>query len=159
MTKAITSTTSGTASIEPPGQEPACIKGYENNDSSRKFNTQNNPLSLSGLDIKLPRIFGCLIFSPLRECYLKIPSMDEDGRADSHNQCKHCSYGELAGVSGDSQQSTLPYNDFSANGNYPLNFVSQPKGALHAPSPTPHPRTTDFDFGRGLRVAAKATKD
>ena len=30
----------------------------------------------------------------------------------------------------DSQQSTLPYNDFSANGNYPLNFVSQSKGAL-----------------------------
>ena len=29
----------------------------------------------------------------------------------------------------DSQQSTLPYNDFSANGNYPLNFVSQSKGA------------------------------
>ena len=31
----------------------------------------------------------------------------------------------------DSQQSTLPYNDFSENGNYPLNFVSQSKGALH----------------------------
>ena len=31
----------------------------------------------------------------------------------------------------DSQQSTLPYNDFSANGNYPLNFLSQSKGALH----------------------------
>ena len=30
----------------------------------------------------------------------------------------------------DSQQPTLPYNDFSANGNNPLNFVSQPKGAL-----------------------------
>ncbi|MGD1082723.1 MAG: hypothetical protein ABR881_30790, partial [Candidatus Sulfotelmatobacter sp.] len=30
----------------------------------------------------------------------------------------------------DSQQPTLPYNDFSANGNSPLNFVSQPKGAL-----------------------------
>jgi hypothetical protein len=28
-------------------------------------------------------------------------------------------------------KSTLPYNDFSANGNYPLNFVSQSKGALH----------------------------
>ena len=27
-----------------------------------------------------------------------------------------------------SQQPTLPYNDFSANGNNPLNFVSQPKG-------------------------------
>jgi hypothetical protein len=30
----------------------------------------------------------------------------------------------------DSQQTTLPYNDFSANGNYPLNFVSQSKGAV-----------------------------
>ena len=29
----------------------------------------------------------------------------------------------------DSQPPTLPYNDFSANGNYPLYFVSQPKGA------------------------------
>ena len=39
----------------------------------------------------------------------------------------------------DSQQSTLPYNDFSANGNYPLNFVSQSKGALQvAHSPLPH---------------------
>ena len=34
-------------------------------------------------------------------------------------------------TSNDSQQPTLPYNDFSANGNSPLNFVSQPKGALH----------------------------
>jgi hypothetical protein len=33
----------------------------------------------------------------------------------------------------DSQQSTLPYNDFSANGNYPLNFLSQSKGALQLP--------------------------
>jgi hypothetical protein len=41
----------------------------------------------------------------------------------------------------DSQQSTLPYNDFSANGNYPLNLVSQSKGALHhVPFPcTPSP--------------------
>jgi hypothetical protein len=31
----------------------------------------------------------------------------------------------------DSQQLTLPYNHFSANGNNPLNLVSQPKGALH----------------------------
>ena len=96
----IRSTTSGTASVEPPGQEPACIKGYENKDASGKFNTQNNPLGLSGLDIMPPRIFGCLVFSPLRECYVKIPSMDEDGRADSNNQCQHCSYCELAGVSG-----------------------------------------------------------
>ena len=35
----------------------------------------------------------------------------------------------------DSQQSTLPYNYFSANGNYPLNFLSHCKGALHPPSP------------------------
>jgi hypothetical protein len=43
----------------------------------------------------------------------------------------------------DSQQPTLPYNDFSANGNYPLNFVSQSKGALQtAPFPgTPSPKT------------------
>jgi len=27
---------------------------------------------------------------------------------------------------------TSPYNDFSANGANPLNFVSQPKGALHS---------------------------
>ena len=39
----------------------------------------------------------------------------------------------------DSQQSTLPYNDFSANGNYPLNFVSQSKGALHPASPATPP--------------------
>jgi hypothetical protein len=30
-----------------------------------------------------------------------------------------------------------PYNDFAANGNNPLNSVSQPKGALHTfPSPS-----------------------
>ena len=43
----------------------------------------------------------------------------------------------------DSQQPTLPYNDFSANGNNPLNFVSQPKGALqfrrYPPPLTPLP--------------------
>ena len=36
-----------------------------------------------------------------------------------------CPPAELASASPtghDSQQSTLPYNDFSANGNYPLNF-------------------------------------
>jgi hypothetical protein len=41
----------------------------------------------------------------------------------------------------DSQQSRLPYNDSSANGNNPLNFLSQPKGALQripqSPSPWP----------------------
>ena len=29
------------------------------------------------------------------------------------------------------QNKTPPYNDLSANGNNPLNSVSQPKGALH----------------------------
>jgi hypothetical protein len=44
----------------------------------------------------------------------------------------------------DSQQSTLPYNDFSANGNYPLNFVSHCKGALQAKvSPDVSPRGRD----------------
>jgi len=41
----------------------------------------------------------------------------------------------------DSQQSTSPYNDFSANGNYPLNFVSQSKGALQT-----------LHHGRGTKV-------
>ena len=45
----------------------------------------------------------------------------------------------------DSQQSTLPYNDFSANGNYPLNFVSQSKGALHrAATARFHPLTRNL---------------
>jgi len=39
----------------------------------------------------------------------------------------------------DSQQPTLPYNDFSANGNYPLNFVSHSKGALHSSPFAPAP--------------------
>jgi hypothetical protein len=50
----------------------------------------------------------------------------------------------------DSQQSTLPYNDFSANGNYPLNFVSQSKGALQIVPPIPIARTVlpyGFDCG------------
>src|SRR5260370_34418979 len=48
----------------------------------------------------------------------------------------------------DSQQSTRPYNDFSANGNYPLNFLSQSKGALQPstllalPAPSPQASTT-----------------
>jgi hypothetical protein len=39
------------------------------------------------------------------------------------------------------QNPTPPYNDFSANGDKPLNSVSQPKGALHITSPPklPHP--------------------
>ncbi len=50
----------------------------------------------------------------------------------------------------DSQQSTLPYNDFSANGNYPLNFVSHSKGALQSPvlpSHTPGHDAQDFLCG------------
>jgi hypothetical protein len=31
------------------------------------------------------------------------------------------------------QNKTSPYNDFSADGNYPLNSLSQTKGALHFP--------------------------
>ena len=48
----------------------------------------------------------------------------------------------------DSQQPTLPYNDFSANGNCPLNFVSQLRGALQtAPSPhTPLPRLQSSQY-------------
>src|SRR5204863_2133693 len=43
----------------------------------------------------------------------------------------------------DSQQPMLPYNDFAASGNNPLNSVSQPKGALQGrPFPcTPSPKT------------------
>jgi len=39
----------------------------------------------------------------------------------------------------DSQQPMLPYNDFAANGNNPLNSVSQLKGALHSFPPAPAP--------------------
>jgi hypothetical protein len=50
-----------------------------------------------------------------------------------------CSPAEPASASptgNDSQQPMLPYNDFAANDNNPLNSVSQPKGALqNAPSP------------------------
>jgi hypothetical protein len=52
----------------------------------------------------------------------------------------------------DSQQSTLPYNDFSANGNYPLNFVSQSKGALHfCRRCTPTPLEFDHVFNPPVR--------
>ena len=45
----------------------------------------------------------------------------------------------------DSQQSTLPYNDFSANGNYPLNFVSHSVGALHSThSPLDSPPPAEY---------------
>src|SRR5579864_342368 len=46
----------------------------------------------------------------------------------------------------DSQQPMLPYNDFSANGNYPLNSVSQPKGALHALPTVSVDNEIFFDF-------------
>jgi|SRR5579875_7599 len=36
-----------------------------------------------------------------------------------------------------SKTTTLPYNDFSADGNRPLNSLSQPKGALHQRRPLP----------------------
>jgi hypothetical protein len=53
-----------------------------------------------------------------------------------------CPPAELASASptgNDSQQPTLPYNDFSANGNSPLNFVSQPQGALQYVTSFPRP--------------------
>src|SRR3989442_10749156 len=64
-----------------------------------------------------------------------------------------CSPAEPASASptgNDSQQSMLPYNDFSANGNNPLNSVSQPKGALQsAPFPcNPIPKTNPTHLAR-----------
>ncbi len=41
-----------------------------------------------------------------------------------------CPPAEPASASPTGNDSQLPYNDFSANGNNPLNSVSQPKGAL-----------------------------
>jgi hypothetical protein len=64
----------------------------------------------------------------------------------------------------DSQQSTLPYNDFSANGNYPLNFVSQFKGALHCPfprAPIPDPAaqpSSGFESSLEKRLFSKGTR-
>src|SRR2546426_541255 len=52
----------------------------------------------------------------------------------------------------DSQQPMLPYNDFSANGNNPLNSVSQPKGALHFnPSPAGRSRRGGSGGRRAMR--------
>ena len=42
-----------------------------------------------------------------------------------------CPPAKPATASPTGNDSQLPYNDFSANGNNPLNSVSQPKGALH----------------------------
>jgi hypothetical protein len=74
------------------------------------------------------------------------------GKAGSGNGCRHsqpfigldefpvsyslagCPPAEPASASptgNDSQHPRLPYNDFSANGNNPLNFVSHLRGALH----------------------------
>ena len=53
-----------------------------------------------------------------------------------------CSPAEPASASpatNDSPQPNPPYNDFSANGNNPLNSVSQPRGALHFPVATYYP--------------------
>ena len=65
-----------------------------------------------------------------------------------------CPPAELASASPtghDSQQSTLPYNDFSANGNYPLNFVSHSMGALQVThSPLPHHRTCGSAYGGSI---------
>ena len=49
----------------------------------------------------------------------------------------------------DSQQSMLPYNDFSANGNNPLNSMSQPKGALQNVF---HPFEGVAPEGRGIAL-------
>jgi len=43
----------------------------------------------------------------------------------------------------------LPYNDFAANGNNPLNSVSQPKGALHCPFPRTTIPETQTQTGSG----------
>ena len=46
-----------------------------------------------------------------------------------------CPPAEPASASPTGNDSPLPYNDFSANGNNSLNSVSQPKGALQFPFP------------------------
>ena len=66
---------------ETPDQEQALLEAYEHND------TCGLP-ALSGLDIQQLRIVGCLVLSQLRECCVEIPSMDEDGRAGTHDQCQ-----------------------------------------------------------------------
>jgi hypothetical protein len=43
----------------------------------------------------------------------------------------------------DSQQTMLPYNDFSANGDNPLEIVSRPKGALPFAVPSFNPVKPD----------------
>jgi hypothetical protein len=68
-----------------------------------------------------------------------------------------CSPAEPASASPtatDSQQSTLPYNAFSANGDNPLNLVSQPKGALHI---LPFPCTSSAN-GKG-ETRGKSVRD
>ncbi len=54
----------------------------------------------------------------------------------------------------------LPYNDFSANGNNPLNSVSQPKGALHsAPSSAPRRRRSQGNFAKRQALSAIVNDD
>jgi len=89
----------GRPALETPSQQPACIEGYEHDATCGEFKTQNNPLILLYLGIQQRSVFGCLVLSPLRECY-KISSMDEDGRTDSHDECQYCSNGQLPDVSG-----------------------------------------------------------
>jgi len=60
----------------------------------------------------------------------------------------------------DSQQPMLPYNDFAANGNYPLNSVSQPKGALqYGPRAPPSLELSDVALvlSGGSRCHAKCS--
>jgi hypothetical protein len=63
------------------------------------------------------------------------------------------------------QNKTSPYNDLSANGNNPLNSVSQPKGALHCPIlRTPFPKTkaqrcAGAESSLATRLAAAAQLD
>src|SRR5271157_1869779 len=56
--------------------------------------------------------------------------LDEFPVAYSLAGCPPAEPASASPTANDSQQPTMPYNDFSANGNNPLNFVSQPKGAL-----------------------------
>lgn len=53
----------------------------------------------------------------------------------------------------DSQQPTLPYNDFSANVNNPLNFVSHPKGASQSGGLSFIPTATRNEADQALIVA------
>jgi hypothetical protein len=90
----------GRPAFETPSQQPAYIERYEHDATRGEFNTQNNPLVLSGLRLEERSIFSRLVVSPLRECFVKISSMDEDRSTYSHDECQCCSYGELPDLSG-----------------------------------------------------------